>query len=357
MIGTIVCSILYRNNNEQVKVKKKEKQSHHDVPLVFKLFAVLVLFVPLLSVVFAQEDEKGDASSSLLLTKYNALREEGQGFFLQESSNLHQKTDSTEESFVALEWWCDLEFSSDDADTIKYGYVGRAVGYFLGSSLEGLLAQGGQTVIPSNRKVALSVSAVLVPTLGIFEGQIHATHDDWVYRYWDDGSSTLPILGWEGHDEGDTDPNTDTSAWSGSGTITKITKEEAAKYLGMNVVDMTPATCSMEYEASWNATNVLNPFDNTKVTPLEEELLLCVVTIEESLVAAEKDVAQLQADNKELQADNKELLLLVASIEESLAAAGAKNTGSGKSTKKQKKKIQNKVITRKGKTSIDEEEL
>ena len=171
---------------------------------------------------------------------------------------------------------------------------------------------------------------MLVPTLGIFEGQFHGTHDDWVYRYWDDGSSTLPILGWEGHDEGDTHPNTDTSAWSGSGTITKITTEEAAKYLGMNVVDMTPATCSMEYEASWNATNVLNPFDNTKVTPLEEELLLCVVTIEESLVAAEKDVAQLQADNEELQADNKELMLRVTSIEEfeSLATT-AKNTGSG----------------------------
>ena len=68
------------------------------------------------------EDEEGDALSSLLLTNYNALREEGQGFFFQESSNLQEKTDSTEGSFVALEWWCDLvEFSSDDADTIKYG--------------------------------------------------------------------------------------------------------------------------------------------------------------------------------------------------------------------------------------------
>ena len=82
-----------------------------------------------------------------------------------------------------------------------------------------------------------------------------------------------------------------------------------------------------------------DPID-TKVTQLEEELLLRVVTIEESLVAAEEDVAQLQADNKELQANNKELLLRVASIEESIAAAGAKNTGSGKSMKKQKTQIQ-----------------
>ena len=108
----------------------------------------------------------------------------------------------------------------------------------------------------------------------------------------------------------------------------------------MDVADMTPATFSAEYEASWNATNAPDPID-TKTTPLlEEELLLRVVTIEESLVSAEEDVSQLKADNKELQADNKKLLLRVALIEESLAAAGAENTGSGKSTKKQKKQIQ-----------------
>ena len=46
-------------------------------------------------------------------------------------------------------------------------------------------------------------------------------------------------------------------------------------------MDLTPATCSMEYEAAWNATHVPDPID-TSVTDLEET------------------VAQLQADNKEL---------------------------------------------------------
>ena len=162
-------------------------------PLVFKSFAFLVLFVPLLSVVFAQEDEEETASSSLLLTNYNALREEGQGFFLLEKSMLYEKPGSVTTSFVGLYWWCDFEFSSEEA-TNNYGYVGRAVVYFLGSSLEDIIAQGSQS-LPSKKR-AVSLSAVLVPTLGIFEGQIHATHDDWVYRYWDDGSSTLqPILG------------------------------------------------------------------------------------------------------------------------------------------------------------------
>ena len=69
------------------------------------------------------------------MTNYNALREEGQGFYLAETTMLYEKPDSVTASFVALNWWCDLEFSSDDA-TNNYGYVGRAVHYILGSSLE-----------------------------------------------------------------------------------------------------------------------------------------------------------------------------------------------------------------------------
>jgi len=249
-------------------------------PRVFQSFAVvLVLFVPLLSVVFAQEDKKSDASSSLLMTNYNALLEEGQGFYLREGSKLYEKPDSIKTSMDGLYWWCDFEFSSDDAETTNYGYVGRVVKYFLSSNLEDIVAQGAQQ-FPSKKRAYL-VSAVMVPTLGIFEGQWHDTRDDWVYRYWDDGSSTLPILGWEGHDEGDTSPNADTSAFSGSGTLTKITAESAAKLLGMDVADMTPATCSTEYAAAWNATHVPDPID-TSVTALEES------------------VAQLRADNKEL---------------------------------------------------------
>mgnify|MGYP005683346815 CR=1 FL=1 len=79
------------------------------------------------------------------------------------------------------------------------------------------------------------------------------------YRYWDDGSSTLPLLVWEGHDEGDTHPNSETSVWSSSGAFTKITTEAAAELLGMEVADMTPVICSTEYAAAWNATHVLDP--------------------------------------------------------------------------------------------------
>ena len=256
---------------------------------VLQSLALLVVLVPSSSVVFAQQQEDDEiatimpsddnTASALLLTNYNALREEGQGFYLRENHVLYEKPDSVMAFSDSLQWLCELEFLSDTAETNNYGYVGRAVLYLLGSSLEDRLAQGAQSF--TFKKRAVSVSAVMVPTLGIFEAQVHVTTDDWVYRYWDDGSSTLPTLGWEGHDEGDTTPNAGTSAFSGSGTITKITTEAAAELLGVDVADLTPATCSMEYKAAWNATHVPDPIDT-------------------SVIALEEEVAQLHADINEL---------------------------------------------------------
>ena len=268
------------------------------------LVLLVFLILPSGSVVVAQpqdDDHTTTNSSSLLLRNYNALREEGHGFFLQELPILYEKPGSVTVSPVLVSWWCDFEFSSsEDADTIiNYGYVGRAVGYFLGASLEDIVAQGAQ--ISSTTKDAYLVSAVLVPTLGIFEGQYHNTQDDEVLRYWDNGSARLPNLGWEGHDEGDTSQNSDTSAWSVSGAFTKITTEEAAKYLGMDVADMTPTTCSTEYKAAWNATHVPDPIDT-------------------SVIALKKTVVQLQADNKEL-------LSRINAIEGSLPANGSGSSG------------------------------
>ena len=262
-------------------------------PVVKAALALLIILVPSASVVVAQQQQQDvekatlvtsddpttTDASSLLMTNYNALREEGQGFYLVETFQLFEKPNSVTVPVNLLLWWCDLEFSSEYVDTNKYGYVGRAVSYFLGNSLEEIIAQGAE--LPQEKKFPFSVSAVLVPTLGIFEGQIHPTFDDLVIRYWDDGNSTLPILGWEGHDEGDTSPNADTSAFSGSGTSTKITTEKAAKYLGMDVAKLTPATCSKQYKEAWNLMRVP---DRTNIT---------VATLE-------GDITQLQADNSQL---------------------------------------------------------
>ena len=80
--------------------------------LVSKSLALLVFVIPSLSV-FAQQEEERDNSS--LLTNYNALREEGQGFYYRETSILFEKPDSVLSPFITLEWFCDLEFSSEDA--------------------------------------------------------------------------------------------------------------------------------------------------------------------------------------------------------------------------------------------------
>ena len=118
------------------------------------------------------------------MTNYNALRGEGQGFYLTEHTILFEKPDSVPIPVVLLLWWCDLDFSLEDANREHYyGYVGRAVEYFLGSSLEDLVAQGAQNSFPNQKSAPLSVSAVLVPTLGIFEGQIHPTHDDAIFWF------------------------------------------------------------------------------------------------------------------------------------------------------------------------------
>ena len=74
----------------------------------------------------------------------------------------------------------------------------------------------------------------------------------------------------------------------------------------MDVDDMTPAICSMEYEAAWNATHVPDPIDTT-VTDLEET------------------VAQLQADNKEL-------LSRIVAIEGSLTTNGSGSGDDGEAT-------------------------
>ena len=98
-----------------------------------RLALLVCLVLPSASVVVVaqpqDDDVKNATTSSLLLTNYNALREEGQGFFLKETAGLFEKPDSASISFVGLKWWCDLEFSSEDADTNNYGYVGRAAEY------------------------------------------------------------------------------------------------------------------------------------------------------------------------------------------------------------------------------------
>ena len=56
----------------------------------------------------------------------------------------------------------------------------------------------------------------------------------------------------------------------------------------MNVDDMSPATCSKEYEAAWNATDVPDPFDTSAA--IEPEIVaksIATVAIIIGLVAVD----------------------------------------------------------------------
>lgn len=74
-------------------------------------------------------------------------------------------------------WWCDLVFLSSDDGGNNYGYVGRGIQFFLGSTLD-------DSSLAQVLGAATSVSAIFVPVLGIFEARIHQTHDNSVARFW-----------------------------------------------------------------------------------------------------------------------------------------------------------------------------
>jgi hypothetical protein len=94
-----------------------------------KLLA-LVFLVHFVSV-FSQQEDDGegnvtsttnsnliDENSNILFTNYNALREEGQGFFLKEGITLREPPESSLVPWVTLIWWCDLEFNLMDTDML-----------------------------------------------------------------------------------------------------------------------------------------------------------------------------------------------------------------------------------------------
>ena len=100
-----------------IQGKRNSQTTMFSLRSVLKSLALLVSLFQSSSVVFAQQQQEDDVSAtlmtsddnntdlSLLLTNYNALSEEGQGFYLRETSNLHEKPNSLRTSFVGLNWW------------------------------------------------------------------------------------------------------------------------------------------------------------------------------------------------------------------------------------------------------------
>ena len=176
----------------------------------------------------------------------------GQLFWLRSGSAVQERPDAGPVQPLSFTWCSDLTFS-DLSNSSLMGYAGRCVRMYLGG-YEAILAGGAQLPFEYSKGrygQTGGISAVFVEQQNVFEGEFHADIDDWVYRYWDDGSKTAPYIGWEGHDEGDMSPNAATSSHSGFGKFSWMSVEEAAQLYNTSVDEFTPETFKQVYYDTW----------------------------------------------------------------------------------------------------------
>ena len=134
-------------------------------------------------------------------------------------------------------------------------------------------AQGTNVVSEGQFGSTLGMSAVFVEQLNIFQGQYHSNTDDYVWRYWDDGSKTAPTIGWEGHDEGDMASNAATASWSAFREITWMTVEEVAQLLNKSADEFTPEKFTQVYEDTWIKQHEKEAAENNPNSGAEQEII------------------------------------------------------------------------------------
>ena len=179
----------------------------------------------------------------------NAFNEK-QFFFTRDASSVYEKPGSEPAQWTFLDWCSDLTFS-DLSNSSIIGYAARCVTTRLAGYAD-IVAAGGQSTYSGGLFGGTAgVSAVFVEQQNVFEGQFHANTDDWVFRFWDDGSKTMPTIGWEGHDEGDMNANAATSSWSTFGDITWVPVEEVAQLLNTSTDEFTPDKFKQVYMDTW----------------------------------------------------------------------------------------------------------
>lgn len=175
-----------------------------------------------------------------------------QFFQLYTGSFVFEKPESESVRRSNLVWCSDFTFS-DLSNSSLMGYAARCVGMGLSGYAEALAAGAQLTYDYSegNFDRTMGISAVFVEQLNTFEGQLHINTDDLVLRYWDDGRKTMPMIGWEGHDQGDMSANAATSSLSYFGETTWTSVEEVAQLLNTTVDEFTPETFKQVYKDNW----------------------------------------------------------------------------------------------------------
>ena len=188
---------------------------------------------------------------------YVKARRDGQFFLLGELLSKYEKPSSEPVELSVLQWCSNLHFtgSNGTSTTRGVGYTAQCVAAFLGASHSKLEAEGGQIThaVTSDEFGASEVlSASYNTQANMFTITYHNNNDNAVLLFSDTGLSTMPLNGWETHDEGDLSPNADTSSWSGTGQVTWISTEEAAALLNNDAADFTPESFDEIYEKVWN---------------------------------------------------------------------------------------------------------
>lgn len=195
-----------------------------------------------------------------VFSNYVKARKDGQFFMLNQNIANYEKPSSEKVEFETLFWCSDLKFTDIDGNTSDgIGYTARCVqgmGFLDANLLTNANNAGAQlphSITKDEFSAAELLSAVYVPQSNTFEGQLHKTTDNYVFRFWDDGRPTTSVLIWEVYDEGDTSPNAATSSLNGAGTLTWISVDEAASLLNNNAEDFTPEKFTDIYAEVWSA--------------------------------------------------------------------------------------------------------
>ena len=136
----------------------------------------------------------------------------------------------------------DLEYDGDEI----YG------DYFDDVGNEGDESSNSKTIYYLHRlRETFTRNATPRPCLQWNSGNL-AKRFNFVFRFWDDGQSTMP-LDREVHDEGGVRSNPATSSWSAAGKHTWISANEASSLLNKNGAGFTPEKFTDIYTEVWSA--------------------------------------------------------------------------------------------------------
>ncbi|KAL7544860.1 hypothetical protein ACHAWF_008223 [Thalassiosira exigua] len=244
-------------------------------------------------------------------------------FFWKETARLRfEKPGSDIVEAEALTWCGNLHFPTLK-EGAPIGFTGNCVLALL-SGLDAIAEAGGHASYEQVEKKFVAdhgVSAIYVPQTNVFEGQWHAGTDNYVYRFWDDGRSSMRGIGWEVHDEGDIDPQMATSSFSGILKLDWISVAEAAAIMKLNESELTPERFEEAYAKIWIKTHeeeaaVSNPNPEAELAIIEE--IKDDLGIDTNADEAEEEMAADDTENNTEENDN------VADADSSDAVGGRK---------------------------------